>query len=146
MRTLLTFFLLFASANAALAESKQSGFPSSESLLAGTYWWVEDISGRGVVDASHTTIGFMDANSVSGDTSCNRYHGRYSQAGSGLGFGVLAGTRRACHEALMHQEQQLYDALGQVTSWRIEPTGLLFLLGAEGGVLIRASAIQQDDL
>lgn len=146
MRSILVFFLLTIPAWQASADSDPTAMPPSEPSLAGSYWWVEDIAGEGVVDASHTTIGFLDALSVAGDSSCNRYRGSYMQDGDTLKFGALAGTLRACHQALMNQEQRFYKALEQVVSWRVEPTGLLYLLGPDGKVLIRASATDQDNI
>lgn len=114
--------------------------------LSGTYWWVEDIGGAGVVDRSHTTMGFLPDARVVGDSGCNRYQGAYHVAGTALQVGPLAGTRRACPDALMRQEQRFYDAMRRVAGWRIEPTGLLWLLDEAGQPLIRAVAVEQDTL
>jgi heat shock protein HslJ len=112
--------------------------------LEGTQWWVEDIGGRGVVDASHTTIAFVNEGGVSGDTGCNRYHGTYVQEGKAVSFGPMAGTRRACPEALMNQEQRFYAAMGQVVSWRIDAADRLLLVGPGQEILIRAFATDEN--
>ncbi len=109
-----------------------------------TYWWVEDIAGAGVVDASHTTVAFMASGRVAGDTGCNRYTGNVTFAEERLEFGPLAGTRRACVPALMNQEDRFYQAMASVVSWRVAETGLLYLLDQAGEAVIRAAPIDQD--
>jgi len=111
--------------------------------LAGTAWWVEDIAGHGVIDMSHTTVEFTDDGRVGGDTGCNRYFGGVDISGSGMTFGPLAGTRKACAESLMDQEMKFYQAMGKVVSWEIAETGLLYLRDAEAASLIRASWIEK---
>jgi heat shock protein HslJ len=108
--------------------------------LEGTAWWVEDISGRGVIDNSHTTIEFTDDGRVIGDTGCNRYFGSYEAVAGLIHFGPLAGTRKACHAALMDQERAFFEAMTKISSWRIMETGLLHLSDKEGNDMIRAAA------
>lgn len=113
--------------------------------LAGTHWWVEDISQGGVIDNSHTTIYFVEAGRVAGDSGCNRYMGGYTRDGEALSFGNLAGTMMACPEALMNQERRFHEAMGQVTAWRIDgETGLLHLLDEQGETVIRAFPNEED--
>ena len=116
---------------------------SRNQSLQGTSWWVEDIGGKGVIDMSHTTIEFIDNDSVAGDSGCNRYFGSVEIGDSEIGFGMLAGTRKACAPALMDQESNFYQAMGKVVSWEIAETGLLYLRDAEAVSLIRASQIEQ---
>lgn len=113
--------------------------------LTGTSWWVEDIGGGGVVDRSRSTVEFFQAGRVAGNSGCNRYSGGYERNGEALSFGMLAGTMMACPEALMNQERRFYDAMSQVTAWRIDPrTDLLHLLDAAGETVIRASRLPED--
>ena len=123
------------------ARDEPAGTPAANphSSLAGTIWQVEDISGAGVVDDSHTTLAFGGDHRVAGDSGCNRYFGDYEASGQSLKFGMLAGTLRACAEALMDQETRFQKAMGQVHSWRVNEHGLLELLDADGNVLIRAA-------
>ncbi|NRB70389.1 MAG: META domain-containing protein [Xanthomonadales bacterium] len=114
--------------------------------LAGSAWWVEDINGLGVVDRSRSTIGFGEPGRVMGSTGCNRYQGTLEANGSALSFGPLAGTRRACPEALMNQEQKFFAAMAAVVSWKIDPdTGLLHLYNEAGDSVLRAVRLAADE-
>ena len=112
--------------------------PESKSLQ-GTAWWVEDIAGKGVIDMSHTTIDFTQEGKVAGDTGCNRYFGGVEIGDGDITVGALAGTRKACPEALMNQETSFYEAMGKVVSWEIADTGLLHLRDADGNDQVRAA-------
>jgi len=129
----------------ALNACAQTGDPNmTEKELTGTHWWVEDILGGGVIDRSHTTVNFIEDGRVAGDTACNRYTGGYEQNGGQLTFGALAGTRRACPESIMNQEQRFYQAIGQVRRFRIdERTGHLHLIDENGATVIRAARITE---
>jgi len=107
--------------------------------LLGSTWWVEDIAGRGVIDMSHTTIGFPEAGRVEGDTACNRYFGGVDIDADTISFGQMAVTERACTQtALMKQESKFLRALSKVTRWRVAVTGLLHLDDDKGKTWIRA--------
>jgi heat shock protein HslJ len=114
--------------------------------LTGTNWQVEDIDGGGVIDRSPATVQFPEPGRVAGNSSCNRYMGGYEREGESLTFGALAGTMMACPEALMNQERRFYEAMEQVTGWRIDPqTDLLHLLNEAGETIIRASRMPAED-
>lgn len=114
-----------------------------QATLAGSAWWVEDIAGRGVIDNSHTTIEFTADGRVSGDTGCNRYSGGVEVDGTTIKFGLMAGTLKACNEALMDQEMKFYQAVDKVVSWEIAETGLLHLRGDDARDQIRAFRIEE---
>jgi heat shock protein HslJ len=102
-------------------------------------WLVEDIAGQGVVDRAQTTIQFSSDGKVAGDTSVNRYQGQAKIDGAKIDVGPLATTRRAGPQALMDQETKFLKAIESVKSFRIEPTGLLFLLNESGDAVLRLS-------
>jgi heat shock protein HslJ len=108
-------------------------------------WLVEDIAGQGVVDRAQTTIQFAKDGAVSGDTSVNRYKGKAKINGAKISFGPLASTRSAGPPALMDQEQKFLKALDAVASFRIETTGLLFLLDDSGDIVLRCSQLETPD-
>ena len=119
--------------------------PDDPARLDDTGWWVEDIGGRGVVDASHTTIAFGPGSRVTGDTGCNRYSGTAWWDGSAMRFSTMAVTRRACAESLMDQEMRFLQAMNEVDSWVIPDTGLLHLRTEQGETVIRAWRIETQD-
>jgi heat shock protein HslJ len=113
--------------------------------LTGTSWQVEDIDGGGVIDGSKATVQFPEPGRVAGNSRCNRYMGGYERDGESLSFGNLAGTMMACPEPLMAEEQRFYQAMSQVSAWRIDPqTELLHLVNEAGDTVIRASRLSEE--
>jgi len=111
--------------------------------LTDTEWWVEDIGGTGVIDMSHTTVHFLEQDSVAGDTGCNRYRGLVEIVGANISFGPLAGTRKACAASLMDQEVKFYQAMASVVSWQLHDSGLLYLEDSVGNTVIRAWRVEK---
>jgi heat shock protein HslJ len=108
-------------------------------ILSGTAWWVEDIAGQGVIDASHTTIEFDGAGKITGDAGCNLYFGSVEVTDTSIKVGQLGSTRKMCPEALMNQETAFFKAIDAVTSWELADTDLLHLRDANSKDQIRAS-------
>ena len=115
----------------------------TEFELTDTGWWVEDIDGKGVIDMSHTTVQFLEQGGVAGDTGCNRYRGSAEISGTSIGFGPMAGTRKACAPSLMDQEMKFYQAVAKVVSWEVANTGLLHLKEVNGNTIIRAWRVEE---
>jgi heat shock protein HslJ len=107
-------------------------------LLAGPEWVVEDIGGRGIIDASRVTLDVAQGGGLGGTASCNRYATRLTVSGGGLEVGPIASTRMGCPEALMMQEQSFFAALAAVTRFDIDPTGALVMYGAGGEPVLTA--------
>ncbi len=107
-------------------------------------WLVEDIDGRGVIDNAQTTLEIDQDGSVTGSTAVNRYSGKAEIEGQTIQFGPLAMTRRAGPKPLMDQESRFVAALGKVSRFRIEQTGLLYLSDSEGNDLIRCSKMANE--
>ncbi|WP_336970465.1 META domain-containing protein [Sphingobium aromaticiconvertens] len=104
-------------------------------LPTGAVWLVEDVGGGGIIDSSHISL-FLDGKGrASGSGGCNRYMGQYHLSGDRLSFDQIAGTKMACAQALMLQEQRFLKALAEVSIWRIDPTGALLLTGSGGASL-----------
>jgi heat shock protein HslJ/phosphoglycolate phosphatase-like HAD superfamily hydrolase len=104
-------------------------------------WLAEDIAGRGVVDRAQTTIEFKADGSVSGSTGVNRFQGQAKIDGDRLTMGPLATTRRAGPPALMDQESRFLKTIDRVRRFRMEPTGLLYLLNETGEELLRMAPL-----
>lgn len=110
--------------------------PAASSGLIGPTWVAEDIDQRGAMDMLQSSITFTPEGDAQGSGGCNSFRGTYKLDGVGLTLGPLAGTRRACPEAIMDQEARFHDALGRVRSFRIEQ-GLLYLLDEQGRAVLR---------
>ncbi len=103
--------------------------------LLGREWMIEDIAGRGVIDNSHATLHFLSDGRLAGSASCNRMIGSYETTPGRLTVTIAGATMMACPEALMNQERKLLDWLPTVTSYRIDATGALILMAADGSTL-----------
>lgn len=122
---------------AVMMVSTTAGSPRPKpASLVGSSWVAEDIDGEGVMDNLQSFVTFGADGSVHGSGGCNRFTGKYVLDKSNLSFGPLAGTRKACFEAVMNQETRFHKALATVTAYRIE-NGLLFLLNKNGQTVIR---------
>ncbi len=113
--------------------------PTTSPLTLVGKWLAEDIAGGGVVDNAQSTLEINADGSVSGSTAVNRYSGTAEIGEQKIEFGPLATTRRAGPPALMDQESKFTKALATVTGFRIEETGLLSLVDANGTVVLRFS-------
>ena len=128
---------LFLSACATAPDATQDRV-TTDSLLQGGEWIVDDLGGKGIIDSSHISIVFMDENRLGGSSSCNRYSGEYQLSGSTFAVGDnMASTRMACAPALMNQEDRFLKLLINVSQARFGDHGEL-LLSTPSGETIRA--------
>lgn len=104
-------------------------------------WLAEDIAGGGVIDNAQSTLEIGKDGSVSGSTAVNRYSGKAKIEGQKIEFGPLATTRRAGPPALMDQESKFTKALEKVARFRIEDSGLLYLMDETGKDIMRFSKL-----
>lgn len=81
-------------------------------------WQVESVNGGGIIDASHLTLVFIDAERIAGSSGCNRYNAGFSQHDKDIRISAPASTRRACAPALMQQEQRFLQALSESVSYQ----------------------------
>lgn len=103
--------------------------PPAAPGLTGTKWRLEDLAGKGVVDRVQATLEFASDSAVSGNGSCNRFHGPVNVSGGTISFGALASTRMFCGEAVMNQESEYFAALDAAERWEIEEP-FLFIYAA----------------
>lgn len=101
-------------------------------LLAGVEWVVEDVAGKGIIDASRMTLNFATDGQLSGRASCNRYHAHYKLSGETLEMGPVATTRMACAPALNNQEHRFVQVLRDVRGFDVDATGKLILYTPAG--------------
>jgi heat shock protein HslJ len=110
--------------------------------LGGT-WLAEDIAGNGVIDNLQTTLEIKPDGSYGGNGGCNTYRGKLKVQNGNIAFAPAAATRKMCAPAIMDQEQKFFDALGTVTSWKLE-NGILHLTAKEGAPAIRLAAMKNN--
>ncbi len=108
--------------------------------LAGTSWILEQMADadgmRPVVGGSQATLDFGTDGRVTGNATCNRYMGPYTQDGANVSMGMLASTMMACGEdALNAQEMAYMAALNAVE--RAVVDGATLTLSSAGGVELR---------
>ncbi|MGH8646061.1 MAG: META domain-containing protein [Gammaproteobacteria bacterium] len=109
---------------------KRPGADAGATGLVGTKWRLEDLAGAGVMDTVQTTLEFSEGGKVSGDGSCNQFHGTVAFDGGTITFGPLAATRKFCGEAVMNQENQYLAALREAQRFEIkEPFLYIFAAG-----------------
>ncbi len=123
------------------SEAMKDSLEKTETQKLTGQWLAEDIDGRGVIDNAQSTLEVAVDGAVSGSTAVNRYSGRAEISGNKIKLGPLATTRRAGPPALMDQESKFTQALDRVRSFRIEKTGLLFLVDSDGHDVLRFSRI-----
>lgn len=99
--------------------------------LAGTSWSLETIDGAPPVQGSQPTIEFAAEGRASGDSSCNRFTGGWSQSRQHLTFDKMASTRKACMPPVDAQETRFLKALEGSVAYK-QYSGRLWLEG--GGV------------
>lgn len=104
-------------------------------LLVGRTWVVEDLGSDGVIDSSRIEVAFDRDGGVFGSGGCNRFRARYELSGEGLTVGPAAATMMACPEAVMAQEQRVFQALEQIDRFEIDATGALILIGADKALM-----------
>ena len=87
--------------------------------LKGGPWQVEDLNGGGMIDPAAIDLTFdpgdHGTSSVYGKSGCNRFRGAWTQTGSTVKFGPLAGTMMACAPAVLELEQKFLKTLEAVT-------------------------------
>jgi heat shock protein HslJ len=101
-----------------------------DTSLEGTKWIATGLNNgqEAVVSTDSTskiTLEFKDG-SISGTGSCNLYGATYEVDGENITFGNITATEMACEEALMQQEREFFNALGNTATFTITPGSLEF--------------------
>ncbi|MCX7304719.1 MAG: YbaY family lipoprotein [Hyphomicrobiales bacterium] len=113
---------------------------SGATSLFGTTWVAEDIAGKGVIDNAQSTFSVTADGKVAGSGGCNRFFAQAEIKGDRIKIANAGATMMACPEALMDQERKLFDAFGKASAYRIDNSGKLFLVDADGIDLVRFAA------
>ncbi len=93
---------------------------AGEPTVEGTRWRLVTLSGAPPQGEQAITL-LLDEGQASGSSGCNTYTATYSLDGLALRIGPVAGTRMACPDSLMKQENLVLWSLRNAE--RIELTG-----------------------
>ncbi len=103
---------------------------TTDGNLANTAWIAESIDGKPVLAEARSTLRFFDRQLAGGSLGCNAYSTTYF-TNSGLRFGAIAGTRKACAPAVMEQETHFSTVL-EATRSVIRKGSAIMLIDGEG--------------
>ncbi len=98
--------------------------PPAAVALLGTGWRLERLNGAAVQRGTQPTLEFPVEGRASGQGSCNRFNGIVSIHDGAIMFGGLATTRKACPEAVMHQEETYLSALRESVRFEADAESL----------------------
>jgi len=100
--------------------------------LGDTIWRVVELEGTPVDGEGAPNLVFdLEESRVAGFTGLNRLMGTFSLAQDELRFGALATTLMAGTDTAMDHERRFLDALGRVTSYRLDGRSLDLIAGEE---------------
>jgi heat shock protein HslJ len=108
---------------------KKAKATSKTTALEGTHWKLIELGGKAVMSEGKKAELALDATQkrVAASAGCNRLAGGYEVGKDSLHFSQMVGTRMACAEPLMQQEQALIEALQSTTGYRISGAKLELL-------------------
>ena len=124
-------FLGILTASCIKAEMPASG-PDAEGV-EDVRWYLKEVSGSPVSAMAesgqpHITLD-QAQKQAAGFSGCNNFFGGYELDGPLLKFGPVGATRMACPDLQMSLETEVFKALDQTRSWRIQDGALFFLDG-----------------
>ena len=100
--------------------------------LGDTIWRVVELEGTPVDGEGAPNLVFdLEESRVAGFAGLNRLMGTFSLAQDELRFGALATTLMAGTDTAMDHERRFLDALGRVTSYRLDGRSLDLIAGEE---------------
>ncbi|WP_076540798.1 META domain-containing protein [Shewanella sp. UCD-KL21] len=114
----------------------QSTPPQVEAVNLLGSWHIETALSNPVIDNSPAQITFAEEGKLSGNNSCNRFFGDYSQQQDLLSLTPAGTTRMACVEVLMQQEQDIMKAMPLVSNIKQSASGKLLLKSEDGATLL----------
>lgn len=108
----------------------------TEPQLQGRDSIIESIDGKAVVDGSAASLTFGQEGQLSGNATCNRIIGTYTENDGTITLGPLGTTMMACPEAFMDQERRLLDILDGPVMFDVGDNGELILRGASNRLVV----------
>jgi heat shock protein HslJ len=108
---------------------KKANATSKTTALEGTHWKLIELGGKAIMSEAKKAELVLDATQkrAAASAGCNSLAGRYEVGKDSLHFSQIVGTRMACMDPLMQQEQALIDALQSTTGYRISGAKLELL-------------------
>ncbi|QSX34299.1 META domain-containing protein [Shewanella avicenniae] len=90
-------------------------------------WYLTAIKQQATLSYSTAYLTFAEDGQLSGNNSCNSFTGHYQLVDHQLQLTAEQGTRKACVDALMQQEQAFREVLPQVAQLHIKGDQLKLL-------------------
>ncbi|BFM11926.1 hypothetical protein R50072_20790 [Simiduia litorea] len=121
--------------------SNTGGFSDMAMNVASSYigqYQVTEIEGEAIVADSKPELSLNDDGTLTGNTGCNNFSGKYEWVGTALSIGEMATTRKMCAPALIGQEQKILGALASVKNAKLEGLDIV-LIDEHNNPLIRAA-------
>lgn len=106
----------------------------SSVTLPGSAWEVTSFAGHTPLADHPITLEFDAKGNIAGNASCNHFGGTCTIEENTIKVGPLRSTRRACEPEIMQQEREFLVLLGSITTWKIDPDGILVLTGEDGEI------------
>jgi len=111
------------------------GCASSSPPLAETRWSLVSLNGQSPMSHPQVTITFGES-TISGADGCNRYSALYTAKDAKFSVNkMMATTKMACPEPIMHRATAYLAALTQATGYRLDDQ-LLTLMDSSGRVMV----------
>ena len=102
--------------------------------IEGAQWYLVEVSGSPISSMAEEKQPHIMLDPVekkgTGFSGCNNFFGSYELEGSLLKFGPVGATRMACPDLEMGLETEVFKALDQTRSWKMQGKELLFLNGS----------------
>jgi len=135
--------LFIASASLGACNNTGGAGDMAMSLASGYFgqYQITEIEGEAIVADSKPEFSLSEDGTLSGNTGCNNFSGKYQWVGTALSIGEMASTRKMCAPALMGQEQKLLGLLSSVKGAKLDGLDLV-LTGDAKNPLVRAAKIQ----
>jgi len=112
-------------------KKEAAGIGPDADSLEGVQWYLQEVGGSPISSMAkdkqpHITL---DASKkmATGFSGCNNFFGGYELDGESLKFGPVGATRMACPDLEMSLETEVFKALDQTRTWKIQDGELLFL-------------------
>lgn len=110
--------------------------PSFEAAsLAGSEWIAKDVGGIPARPELQQKLQFVSASQVAGFGGCNSFTSNATTSGSGISFGPLATTKKACAGEAMAQESFFFGAIQHVRTAKLD-NGRLLLQDQSGKTVL----------